>query len=154
MPTPGRVIFINVGHAGPTGQLVEPEPPQDAGFRQPTIFVAPLPAGSGARALGQAGAFTAVADDTTAASWNPAGLMQLERTEASVVYRFSTREDQHHSSNRDLLTDRDRYSNSELNYVSAVYPFLLNDCNAVFSMNYQEAYDFTHTFTASFQGSS
>ena len=42
------------------------------------IGAAPLPSGSGARALGQGNAFTAVADDATAASWNPAGLIQLD----------------------------------------------------------------------------
>jgi hypothetical protein len=41
--------------------------------------------GSGARALGMGGAFLARADDATAASWNPAGLSYLRRTEASIV---------------------------------------------------------------------
>lgn len=152
--TPGGTIFLDIGHAGPSGQLVEPDPPSSAGFRPPTIFAAPLPTGSGARALGQAGAFTAVADDATAASWNPAGLIQLETPEFSAVYRFSTREDSHQSETRDLETGKDRYSNSELNYMSAVYPFLLENRTAVFSMNYQETYDFTHTFTARFKGES
>jgi long-subunit fatty acid transport protein len=44
--------------------------------------------GSGARALGMGGAFVAVADDGTAASWNPAGLAVLERPEGSAVWRF------------------------------------------------------------------
>lgn len=44
--------------------------------------------GVGARAMGMAGAFTAIADDATAATWNPAGLSQLNRPEASVVYDF------------------------------------------------------------------
>jgi long-subunit fatty acid transport protein len=48
------------------------------------FVVAPEPVGSGARALGQS-AFIAVADDATAASWNPAGLVNLERPEASFV---------------------------------------------------------------------
>lgn len=152
VPIPGGSVFLPVSHASPSGQLAEPEDPDDAGFRPPTIFAAPLPTGSGARALGQAGAFTAVADDATAASWNPAGLTQLEYAEMSVVYRFSSQEDRHHSSDSDLLADSDRYSNSELNYASAVYPFLLNGHNAVFSMNFQEAYDFTQSFTARFQG--
>ena len=43
------------------------------------------PVGSGARALGMGGAFIAVADDATAASWNPGGLIQLERPEISAV---------------------------------------------------------------------
>jgi hypothetical protein len=46
----------------------------------------PNPVGSGARALGMGGAFIAVADDATAASWNPGGLIQLERPEISIVY--------------------------------------------------------------------
>jgi hypothetical protein len=41
--------------------------------------------GAGARAAGMGGAFTAVADDATAASFNPAGLAQLMVAEASLV---------------------------------------------------------------------
>lgn len=43
--------------------------------------------GSGARAFGMGGAFIAVADDATAASWNPGGLGQLEKPEISFVLR-------------------------------------------------------------------
>lgn len=153
--TPIGPIPVELNHAGPEpGDLVEVDAPQSAGFRPPAVFAAPLPTGSGARALGQAGAFTAVADDATAASWNPAGLTQLETPEVSVVYRFSAREDSHSSSDSDLSVGRDRYSSQELNYASAVYPFLLNGRNAVVSLNYQEAYDFTQTFTADFRGAS
>ena len=152
IPTPGGSVSIDIAHAGPTGELVESDLPEDAGFQPPTIFAAPLPTGSGARALGVAGAFTAVADDATAASWNPAGLVQLEYPEASVVYRFSARKDFHESQTSDLKTDSDRYASRELNYVSAVYPFLMNDRNAVVSLNYQESYDFTQEFSARFSG--
>jgi len=41
--------------------------------------------GVGARAMGMGGAFVAVADDATAASWNPAGLAFLIRPEVSLV---------------------------------------------------------------------
>lgn len=148
--TPGGVVVLNISHAGPTGQLVDPTPPSGAGFRPPTIFAAPLPVGSGARALGQAGAFTAVADDATAASWNPAGLVQLENPEVSVVYRFSAQKDSHASQRSALEAGENRYSSSELNYLSGVYPFLLNDRNAVVSLNYQESYDFIQEFSARF----
>jgi long-subunit fatty acid transport protein len=154
VPTPGGTIFLDIGHAGPTGHLVEPDPPSGSGFRPPTIFAAPLPTGSGARALGQAGAFTAVADDATAASWNPAGLTQLESPEFSAVYRFSAHEDSHESKTGDLEVGQDQYNNSALNYASAVYPFLWNDRNVVVSMNYQETYDFTYAFSARFRGDS
>ena len=45
----------------------------------------PNPVGAGARALGMGGAFIGVADDATAASWNPGGLIQLETPEVSAV---------------------------------------------------------------------
>ncbi|MBI5242356.1 MAG: PorV/PorQ family protein [Elusimicrobia bacterium] len=41
--------------------------------------------GVGARALGMGGAFYAIADDATAAYWNPAGLAYLQRKEASFM---------------------------------------------------------------------
>lgn len=41
--------------------------------------------GTGARALGMGGAYTAVADDVTAAVWNPAGLALLDRPEVMAV---------------------------------------------------------------------
>ena len=43
------------------------------------------PVGAGARAMGMGGAFIAVADDATAASWNPAGLALLDRPQASFA---------------------------------------------------------------------
>ena len=52
---------------------------------EPSLFAGAT--GSGARALGMGGAFIAIADDATAASWNPAGLCVLERAEASIVFQ-------------------------------------------------------------------
>jgi len=45
-----------------------------------------LKMGVGARALGMGGAFTAVADDGTAAFWNPAGLVQLDKKSISTMH--------------------------------------------------------------------
>lgn len=42
--------------------------------------------GAGARALALGKAFTAVADDASAAYWNPAGLTQLDRGEATALH--------------------------------------------------------------------
>jgi len=42
--------------------------------------------GVGARAMGLSGAFTAVADDASAAYWNPAGLAQLDAPEILGMY--------------------------------------------------------------------
>jgi long-subunit fatty acid transport protein len=45
-----------------------------------------LKMGVGARALGMGSAFTAVANDSTAAFWNPAGLAKLKRSEGSFMH--------------------------------------------------------------------
>ena len=60
-------------------------------FQQVGISSSPNPVGSGARAMGMGGAFIAIADDATAASWNPAGLIQLERPELSIVGAYLNR---------------------------------------------------------------
>ena len=49
---------------------------------QPGAF---LQYGVGARALGMGGAFYAIADDATAAYWNPAGLAYLQRKEVTYM---------------------------------------------------------------------
>jgi len=118
--------------AGPADSQVPP---------LPDIFSSPLPMGSGARAAGSGGAFLAVADDATAASWNPAGLVQLERPEFSVVLTNMT---YGHDPDSGGTTD---WSNEfGLNYLSAVYPFDLFGTNVVVSLNYQQEYDFTKEF--------
>lgn len=45
-----------------------------------------LKMGVGARALGMGSAFTALADDSTAAFWNPAGLAKLKKAEGSFMH--------------------------------------------------------------------
>lgn len=49
-----------------------------------------LKMGVGARALGMGGAFTAVADDSTAAFWNPAGLARMQKSQASFMHASLT----------------------------------------------------------------
>ena len=43
-----------------------------------------LTLGVGARPLGMGGSFAAIADDSTAAYWNPAGLGRLRHSEGSL----------------------------------------------------------------------
>lgn len=105
----------------------------------------PLPTGSGARALGQGGAFIAVADDATAASWNPAGLVQLERPEFSVVGSFlSTQQDFSAGSTEssDITPSNETVSRGDLNFISVAYPFRVFGKNMVAALNYQQMYDF------------
>ncbi|MFC1877622.1 OmpP1/FadL family transporter [Thermodesulfobacteriota bacterium] len=101
------------------------------------------PVGSGARAIGMGGAFIAVADDATAASWNPGGLTQLETPEVSIVGAYFHRnEDNTFGTNPEASGSQD-VSKETINYLSAVYPFNLLNRNMVVSINYQHLYDFS-----------
>ncbi|KAB2836470.1 MAG: hypothetical protein F9K48_01790 [Candidatus Brocadia sp.] len=108
-----------------------------------SINAVPLPVGSGARALGMGGAFIAVADDATAASWNPSGLTQLERPELSVVGSFLYTQQDFDPGNTGLMSlDDEGVSWGDLNYASVAYPFKVFGKNLVAALNYQQKYDF------------
>ena len=141
-------MTVDVSHVGPGGGTVTAPTPAMPDFRPPTIFSAPLRSGSGGRALALGGAFTAVADDATAASWNPAGLLQLEKPEASYVLRVTRASNRHSSSDSDYLVSDSEYDNMAINYMSYVLPARFFDRNFVFSINYKEDYDFTQEFKA------
>ncbi|MBI5306855.1 MAG: outer membrane protein transport protein [Planctomycetes bacterium] len=111
-------------------------------FTPSTINATPLPVGSGARAIGQGGAFIAVADDATAASWNPGALIQLERPELSLVGSFlSTQQDFAPGDTGYSLGD-EAVSRGDMNYASVAYPFRIVGKNFVAALNYQQIYDF------------
>jgi len=100
------------------------------------------PVGSGARAMGMGGAFIGVADDATAASWNPGGLIQLDEAETSFVFDYALKkegntfglhpESDHRSSIDDML----------INYFSVAYPFRMKNKEMVVSLNIQHLYNF------------
>jgi long-subunit fatty acid transport protein len=100
------------------------------------------PVGSGARALGMGSAFVAVADDATAASWNPGGLIQLDRAEISIVGDVISRTDVLTFGNNPEANSSQVIAESKLNYFSIAYPFVFLQRNMVVSLNYQRLYDF------------
>lgn len=111
---------------------------------QMQIRSSPNPVGSGARALGMGGSFIAIADDATAASWNPAALIILKRPEISFVLS-----NDHGKRIYDTYTvsgSIDDYSNDRfrLNYLSFAVPFSLLSRLMVFSINYQHLYEFSY----------
>src|SRR5690349_11912572 len=53
---------------------------------RPSLFAAFLDDGWGARPLGMGGAFTAIADDSNAPMYNPAGIVQVQWNEMSAMY--------------------------------------------------------------------
>jgi long-subunit fatty acid transport protein len=114
-------------------------------FQQVGIASSPNPVGSGARALGMGGAFIGVADDATAASWNPAGLIQLEKPELSIVGEYFSRSDEFSSDQHPEIDNTADVDDFNLNYFSATYPFHFYR-NMVVSINYQRLYDFKRSF--------
>lgn len=116
----------------------------------------PSPVGSGARAAGMADAFVAVADDATAASWNPAGLIQLELPEISIVGAYMTGRREYNADFHPETETSDSDSIGNLNHLSLVYPLPLGGLgiNAVASLAYQQEYDFSRTMRLHFNSSS
>ena len=101
----------------------------------------PNPVGSGARALGQANAFIAIADDATAASWNPAGLLQLEKPEISFALEIEYLSNEINSSLHPESEGSDSLRLEDFNYASVVYPFHWGT-NMVVSLNYLKLFRF------------
>ncbi len=120
-----------------------------------TITSSPNPVGSGARALGMGGAFIAVADDATAASWNPGGLTQLERPEISIVHDFSFYKENFRSDSHRELNSDDTLDLNGINYLSAVWPipWTIAGRNLVLSLNYQRKYDFDRDINVDYRTS-
>ncbi len=117
---------------------------QQTSFAQvPIINAVPLPVGSGARALGMGGAFTAVADDATAASWNPGGLTQLERPELSAVGSFLTIHQDWDPGDTGFSFNDESVSRGDLNFASVAYPFKIFEKNFVAALNYHKTFDFS-----------
>ena len=114
------------------------------------ISSSPNPVGSGARALGMGGAFIGVADDATAASWNPAGLIQLETPEISIVGAYNYREEDTTYQAFPEASDPQDVSLCEVNYLSVAYPFTAFNKNMIVSLNYQHLYDFNKKVSYSF----
>jgi len=109
------------------------------------IASSPNPVGSGARAVGMGGAFIAVADDATAASWNPAGLIQLEKPELSVVGAYDSRSENFFSVSHPESNTDSRMNESSINYLSASMPFYFLNKNMVASINYQRLFNFNRS---------
>jgi len=119
--------------------------------------------GSGARAAAMGYAFTGLADDATAISWNPAGLAQLQEMEASIYGRFGTQSISYDNLPQDYML-YDSYNNSyydysiesydiesesqfQLNFASFVFPFKLQDFNLVAGLAYRRYMDFSNEYT-------
>jgi hypothetical protein len=103
--------------------------------------------GSGARAFGMGGAFLARADDATAASWNPAGLSYLRRTEVSVVGAHNDflqiiPKLNEVPTSQDVDT-RDQLQGSVADFIGGVYPLRIGERTGAIQISYQRSFSFT-----------
>ena len=105
--------------------------------------------GNGARAAGIGNAFTGVADDASAISWNPAGLTQLYQMEASVVGR-SVVGQADISGFGSIGIDRwdaQASSSFQFNFASFIIPFQVGAFNIVGGVAYRRMFDFNSELT-------
>ncbi|MBK8594504.1 MAG: hypothetical protein IPP07_12620 [Holophagales bacterium] len=114
--------------------------------------------GAGARAAGMGGAFTALADDATAASFNPAGLAQLLVPEASAVVDFTRHRDEYRSflsyDQVPVLGLSDttvEFDHTAFNFASVTVPFELFSKRFALELSTQRLVDFTYEGTRQFE---
>jgi len=127
-----------------------------AASQEAEFSLSPTPVGSGARAAGMADAFVAVADDATAASWNPAGLVQLEKPEISLVGEYNGVVDILTAEGHSEFDSRHYSDTLGINFFSAAYPlpFLVLGRNICVSLSYQKKYEFTRAINFNWKRSS
>lgn len=102
--------------------------------------------GGGARARAMGGAFFAVSDDPSAASWNPAGLMQLDKPQMNLSFSSYVGRTEHTSTQDSPIWnysfgDEQEYDANAISFASVVIPSTLRDREVVFSALYQKQAD-------------
>ena len=119
-------------------------------------FFSHYSSGLGARALGMGKAYLAVSDDSTASSWNPAGLAALSRPRFSISLSYFD--------SRDKISDytyttilygfpvlyevfdiNSESSGQYLDFLSVAYPFRIFGKNVVTQLSYQRKIPFSFT---------
>ena len=99
--------------------------------------------GSGARALGMAGAFVARADDATAASWNPAGLSYLRLPEISLAGSLDHFDVETRSPDRNPVDDSDDYRRGgAFDFVALTWPLELGSVGGALQFSFQRVISF------------
>ncbi|HEX4956496.1 MAG TPA: UPF0164 family protein [Thermoanaerobaculia bacterium] len=105
--------------------------------------------GAGARAAGMGGAFTALADDASAASFNPAGLALLLTPEASLVLDGRSRHDDYaaftaleNGEPTAYSASRSVFDTAGVNFASFTLPTTLAERNLTLQLSYHRLVDF------------
>ncbi|MFM2091278.1 MAG: hypothetical protein RLZZ127_1767 [Planctomycetota bacterium] len=110
-------------------------PAAGADLDDSSLAAQPVAIGAGARAMGMGGAFAAVADDATASTWNPAGLVQSERPEASLSASLT----RFRSDSEDGGSDQD--TRTEIDHAAAMLPFFALGCMQTVGVAWMRQYD-------------
>lgn len=100
------------------------------------------PVGSGIRALGMGGAFIGIANDATAASWNPGGLNILEKSELSLVLSGVRRNEKINFGTNPEGSGDNAVHYDDINYLSIACPLKFCNRHITLSMSYQHLYNF------------
>jgi hypothetical protein len=103
--------------------------------------------GAGARAEGLGGAFIGLADDATAISWNPAGLTQLERPEASIVTRIISEKTSYKDDIDPSYNTEVSQGHFSLNFGSFAAPISTGETKIVAALAWQRQIDLYSTQT-------
>jgi long-subunit fatty acid transport protein len=94
--------------------------------------------GAGARARSMGGAFLAISDDPTAASWNPAGLSLLDKAQMDLSFDSYMDRGENTTSGLDLsFSEKLEYDKNRISSASVVIPFKIRDKELVGSVLYQ-----------------
>ena len=97
--------------------------------------------GAGARARGMGGAFFGVSDDPSAATWNPAGLTQMDKPQMGLTFKSTLPS---HTFTQNYLGTREETfdkSLSQIDFASAVIPFSVAGKDLVGSVAFQRKSD-------------
>ncbi|EQB63592.1 MAG: hypothetical protein RBG1_1C00001G1171 [candidate division Zixibacteria bacterium RBG-1] len=92
--------------------------------------------GGGARARGMGGAFLALSDDASAASWNPAGLVQLDKIQTSFSLLTTSLNNQYDNSFSSFSFDKTK---STISYASFLLPLKLHNKDFVGNIIFNQA---------------
>lgn len=100
--------------------------------------------GGGARARGMGGAFLAISDDPSAASWNPAGLTQIDKPQ--MLLNFSSYRHHLDYTTSGLTANYENSSklkrdNNSISFASVVIPFKIREKELVGSVLFQKLAD-------------
>ena len=146
------VFLLCLGAPNAQAQEPTPTPPDTSRVNQDELasFYGRMNVvvGSGARAFGMGGAFLARADDATAASWNPAGLSYLRRTEVSLVGAHNDFQQRIPRLNEvpdpdEQVETRDQLQGSVADFIGAVYPLRVGERAGAIQLSYQRSFSFT-----------